>query len=78
MELDGVVLFSADWCGPCQRLKPLVKDDVNLIITLDDGHTYDVHSIPTVRLYDHGAVVTEIVGPTVQQVKDLRLTYETP
>lgn len=74
-DITGLVLFTADWCQPCQKLKPLIKDDVDFMITLNDGHTYDVHSIPTVRVYKDGQVKDELIGPTAAAVRELKDTY---
>jgi len=60
----GILLFSADWCGPCKStkaiLKPMLKDELKdieyLEIDVDDdpvsAEKYKIRSIPTMILFD--------------------------
>jgi thioredoxin 2 len=64
----------ADWCGPCHMLAPtidgLARDYAGRVVVgkLDvdanpaTAGRYDVRSIPTVLLFDHGQLVDRIVG----------------
>ena len=76
-EIDGVVLthmvsngkpsivdFTASWCGPCQKMKPIFhalakdfRDDYNFItIDIDENpelaHKYQVQAVPTFVFLD--------------------------
>ncbi len=69
-----VIDFSATWCGPCQRVKPIIKEladeyDGRVTVGLcdvDDNDTltakYGVRNIPTVLFIKNGEVVDKIVG----------------
>lgn len=73
---DGVVLvdFSADWCGPCKMISPILKDlsgqyaDQVKIVKVDvdaDGELaqrFDVMSIPTLILFKDGVPVGRRTG----------------
>ena len=75
LDHQGLVLvdFWAVWCGPCQMLSPVIdeigqelkdlkvaKVDVDAEIEL--ATKYNVSSIPTVIIFDHGKVKDTIIG----------------
>ena len=69
-----LVKFEADWCGPCQAMKPMIKDlaeeygEKLTIATLDidqnnqTPYKFGVRGVPTVILFDKGKVVAQKVG----------------
>lgn len=68
-----VVDFYADWCGPCQMLKPILEEiseersDVKIVkVNVDDSRElaqeYGIFSIPTVLLFKGGNIVDKFVG----------------
>jgi thioredoxin 1 len=73
---SGVVLvdFSAEWCGPCRMLSPIldmladqVGDDVKIVkVDVDQSQglamQYDVSSVPTLILFKNGQLKERIVG----------------
>jgi len=66
--------FSAEWCGPCKRLTPIIEelaqdyDGKAVVAHLDvDGaqelaQQYRVMSIPTIILFKAGEVVNQQIG----------------
>lgn len=76
LQADGPVLvkFEADWCGPCQAMKPMIQDLAQeygarlTIATVDvdqnaqTPYRYGVRGVPTVILFDKGRVVGQKVG----------------
>ena len=68
--MKTLLKFEADWCGPCQQIKPLVSDvlsthsDVELkTINVDEQQNkqlvamHGVRAIPTLVLLDDGSKI---------------------
>ena len=79
---EGLVLvdFSADWCGPCQMLSPILEElakknkDLKIIkINVDDFQQLAIQnkvlSIPAIKIYKDGKLVNQTVG--YQELEDL-------
>lgn len=66
-DLSGFVLYHADWCAPCAKLKPHISKYINFTMDLTDANLTEIKSIPTVRAYFRGHCIGEIVGPKTQQ-----------
>ena len=75
LDHQGVVLvdFWATWCGPCQMLSPIIEEiekevsqvkvvKIDVDSCSDIASTYNVNSIPTVIIFNHGQVVNTIIG----------------
>ena len=65
--------FNADWCGPCQALKPILEDMAAqypgykfVSINIDDqdelADEYDVASIPCLVVFKNGAESRRSIG----------------
>jgi thioredoxin 1 len=87
---DGLnlVLFGADWCTPCQRLKPIVeqladkyKDVANsgfVDVDAQPGLTehYSVRGIPALLFFKAGKIVESHVGAATDLAKLSEKTEE--
>jgi thioredoxin 1 len=76
MKKNEVTLvdFNADWCGPCQVLKPVIHEiaeqykdrvavlSVNVDQNAEIAGKAGVRGIPDVRIYKNGKEVEQVVG----------------
>ena len=72
MKRPTILLFTADWCKPCQAMKPIIKEvaeelpiDYEFIdVTSEDPRTekYLVRSTPTIVIEDGGLMKARFVG----------------
>ncbi len=73
-EKPVLVDFSANWCGPCRMVAPVVEklshdlanDFVIGTVDIDASpilaEAFDVHSIPTMVLFQNGKAVARVTG----------------
>ena len=66
-----IIEFSADWCGPCKIMKPILEKvskqnikvfDVNIEEEHDLTVKYGIRNIPTTFYYKNGDLVNKTVG----------------
>ena len=69
--------FTATWCGPCQRFKPIMQEVANeghsvqfidIDSERDTTEQYNVRSVPTVVIMENGSEVNRLIGATSKQV----------
>lgn len=67
--------YSAEWCGPCQMLKPVFNNlkatfsntdanfvDVDIDANREDAINFNVRSVPTVLIFKNGQETARIIG----------------
>lgn len=74
-----LVDFWAPWCGPCQRMAPILEEIENAYpgklkvgkLNVDDNpalaQQYQVMSIPTLFVFKGGKIVEKIIGLTPRE-----------
>jgi|TARA_B100000287_G_C20301801_1_gene650168 thioredoxin 1 len=75
--MKTIKYFTATWCGPCQRFKPIMQEVANeghsvQFIDIDSqgdmAQQYNVRSVPTIVIEQNGSEVNRLIGATTKQV----------
>tara|TARA_B100000674_G_C37393302_1_gene712864 strand:- start:80 stop:409 length:330 start_codon:yes stop_codon:yes gene_type:complete len=86
-----LMYFTATWCGPCQRIKPLIQalsdgleeEKVEIyMVDLDENDTLveelKVRSVPTFYLFHHKELLGQCSGADITQVHALLKAHMKP
>ena len=74
--MKSIKYFTATWCGPCQRFKPIMEEVANeghsvQFIDIDSqenlARQYNVRSVPTVVVEQNGSEVNRLIGVSTKQ-----------
>lgn len=67
--MSKILYFSADWCGPCKTLSPVMETSglpytkINVDQNPETASQYNVRNIPTlIKVDENGKVLDKIVG----------------
>ena len=84
-----LVDFSAEWCGPCKMMPPVLSElkkktgDKAIVIKMDIdknpayANKYSVQSVPTLMLFQNGKIVWRKSGvtPAMEIFKELEKLF---
>jgi thioredoxin len=81
-----ILYFTADWCNPCKKVKPIVEElnrDSSVkfqIIDVDSevelAKKFEVRSIPTFILIDNGLEIKRSTGAQTREQLEELINYE--
>jgi thioredoxin 1 len=71
--MKSILYFTADWCQPCKKVKPIVEDlnresfpgifqIIDVDIENEMAKTFEIRSIPTFILLTDGKEINRITG----------------
>ncbi|MBO9702090.1 MAG: thioredoxin [Sporocytophaga sp.] len=75
-----LVDFSAEWCGPCKMMGPVIEDlaneyagkakitKIDVDVNPQTTSKYGVRSLPTLLIFKDGNVVDKIIGAVPKRV----------
>jgi thioredoxin 1 len=76
--MKTILYFTADWCQPCKKVKPIVEElnresfpgifqVIDVDIEKEMAQTFEIRSVPTFILFDEGKEVNRIIGAQSRQ-----------
>ena len=76
--MKTILYFTADWCQPCKRVKPIVEElnresfpgifqVIDVDIEKEMAQTFEIRSVPTFILFDEGKEINRIIGAQSRQ-----------
>lgn len=76
--MKTIFYFTADWCSPCKRMKPIAEDlnreysDINIKFIdvdseIDFAKAFKIQSVPTLVLIDGDAESRRITGAKTKE-----------
>ena len=85
--MKTIYYFTADWCQPCKKTRPIVEE-LNReqttagfqIIDVDDNHdlvkTFNIRSVPTFILFNEGVEKKRTIGAQTREQLEELINYE--
>ena len=71
--MKQVLYFSAEWCGPCKMIKPIMQSlqsqmsitFIDVDVSAETAKTWSVRNIPTVLVIQKGMVLGRLAGNAI-------------
>ncbi len=85
--MKHILYFTADWCNPCKKTRPIVEElnreqiiakffIIDVDIELEMAQDFEVRSIPTFVLIKDNAEVYRVTGAQTRQQLEELIAYE--
>jgi thioredoxin 1 len=76
--MKSVLYFTADWCQPCKKVKPVVEElnreylpgifqMVDVDIEKEMAQTFQIRAVPTFVLFENNKEISRITGAQTKQ-----------
>jgi thioredoxin 1 len=71
--MKQVLYFSAEWCGPCKMIKPIMQSlqsqmsitFIDVDVSAETAKTWNVRNIPTVLVIQNGQQLGRLAGNAI-------------
>lgn len=85
--MKHILYFTADWCSPCKKTRPIVEElnreqimakffIINVDIELEMAQDFEVRSIPTFVLIKDNKEIHRVTGAKTKQQLEELVRYE--
>jgi len=85
--MSHILYFTADWCNPCKKVKPIVEDlnresveskfqMVDVDSAMDLAKTFQIRSVPTFIVIQDGKEVKRVTGVQTREQLQGLMNYE--
>jgi thiol-disulfide isomerase/thioredoxin len=76
--MKSVLYFTADWCQPCKKVKPIVEElnreyfpgmfqIIDVDIEKEMAKSFELKSVPTFVLFENGNEINRLIGAQTKQ-----------
>lgn len=74
--MKTVFYFTADWCNPCKKVKPVVEDlirdgylfqVIDVDIEKDFARSFEIKSVPTFIAFENNKEINRVTGSQTKQ-----------
>jgi thioredoxin len=76
--MKTILYFTADWCQPCKKVKPIVEElnreyapgmfqIIDVDIEKEMAKSFELKSVPTFVLFENGNEVNRLIGAQTKQ-----------
>lgn len=76
--MKTILYFTADWCQPCKKVKPIVEElnrehvpgmfqMIDIDIEKEMAKSFQLKSVPTFILFENGNEINRIIGAQTKQ-----------
>ncbi len=85
--MKHILYFTADWCNPCKKTRPIVEElnreqiiakffIIDVDIELEMAQDFEVRSIPTFVLIKNNKEIHRVTGAQTRQQLEELIRYE--
>jgi thioredoxin 1 len=85
--MKTILYFTADWCQPCKRVRPIVENlnkesfpgifqVIDVDIEKEMAQNFEIKSVPTFILFNEGKEINRVIGAKTKEELENFINYE--